>query len=115
VINQLVSGDFSKHYNNISIQYITRSNLLLWIEVLLLLSARIVDRTGDRINTFVFALSMMGTAVSTSTVLSIMLLYREWTNPDFTSIEHMESDKKNHVEINDVKYVLSKSKGKFFI
>jgi len=82
----IIHGDFANHYLNISSQSITRGLILLWIDISLLSTYKIlVDQDQKNYSThlqilFTIALVIL-TAFSASTALSLFLLIREYLHP----------------------------------
>jgi len=88
IFTNLVQGDISQHYLNLSMQFITRANFLLWMEVPLLIASVATSR-GISMNTFIFAAVMIASSFSISTVLASVLLYMEWTYSDYRKVKKL--------------------------
>jgi len=84
IFYDLVRGDISNHYLNLSMQFITRANFVLWILLPLFVTTFGISR-GSVLNTFLFVAIMMASSFSISTVLCSILLITEWKHPDISS------------------------------
>jgi len=86
IIKNIISGDFSHHYGNMTTQALTRGIVFLWIEVVLFGFNSTLNGTEVEMNFLVGLGYLIIASLSVSTALCIILLMREFTHDGVDSI-----------------------------